>query len=603
MPFKVGPTHGAERARALLRWPLRAKWTLALLSVAIVPMAVVGLLVLDIQRKGLARAEKEVEAAVVDEAATQVMRLVDEASAVTVRARRVFADETLDVEARVRVLGELAAATPSIEGIAFFDDTGRFVDAFVSTESQSRGRSAPSARDNLSLPPGSSTGFRIITIEDSPVLRYEARLEGPVRGIIAVALRSSAIDARLADLSRVRFQAPGRVYLVDESLRLVAGRTTTKSGLPVFESVGWTAKFFSAELLLTTEFVDAGVEKVGTIRTMPVQHLALVVERPASEAFAALASARTALLVVLAAFAGIAALAGFFVVRRVLGPIRTLMALVSRYARRDFRARSEVRSGDELEALGSSLEKMADDLHASEQEIEARARDISNLRRYMPKEAAEAAIDEDNLALGGAKKRVTIVFADVVAFTGFAEKTTPERAVAFLNELFTMLSEIVFRHDGMVDKFIGDCIMAVFHAPASGVEHDETPGDGSRGSAAGGTRDDVARALAAAEDMHAFVASNLPRWREAYDFDVELGIGVSRGDVLIGNLGSSTRMEYTVIGDAVNVAARLETLASARQTLATQEVVAACPDVAFTSLGVHALRGKAQPVEVFEVVS
>jgi class 3 adenylate cyclase len=101
--------------------------------------------------------------------------------------------------------------------------------------------------------------------------------------------------------------------------------------------------------------------------------------------------------------------------------------------------------------------------------------------------------------------------------------------------------------------------------------------------------------------MHAFVASNLPRWREAYAFTCELGIGVASGEVLIGNLGSETRMEYTVVGDAVNVAARLEALARPRQTLTTREVADACPELAFSSLGPHALRGKAQPVEVLEV--
>jgi class 3 adenylate cyclase len=245
-----------------------------------------------------------------------------------------------------------------------------------------------------------------------------------------------------------------------------------------------------------------------------------------------------------------------------------------------------VRSGDELEALGTSLEHMADDLEASEHEIAKRARIETNLRRYMPAEAAEAAaLGDGALDLGGAKRRVTVVFADVVAFTSFAESTSPERSVAFLNELFTILSEIVFRHGGMVDKFLGDCIMAVFRP--SSVD----------------ACDDVTRALAAAEDMHAFVESNLPRWREAYAFTVELGIGVSTGEVLMGNLGSAARMEYTVIGDAVNVAARLESLAGPRQTLTTQEVVDACPGSEFVSLGAHALRGKAKSVEVFEVVT
>jgi class 3 adenylate cyclase len=348
---------------------------------------------------------------------------------------------------------------------------------------------------------------------------------------------------------------------------------------------------FATELLLTTEFDDGGIAKVGTVRTMPKQRWAIVVERPTSEAFAALTTARRAFLLSLAAFTLVAALAGVLVVRGVLGPIAALMQLVRRYGRREFAARSEVRSGDELEALGSSLERMADDLAASEDEIAKRARAEVNLRRYLPAEAAEAAVragdeGERALDLGGAKRSVTVLFADVVAFTGFAESTSPERAVAFLNELFTILTEIVFRHGGMVDKFIGDCVMAVFRPTGAGAA----------------TRDDVARALAAAEDMHSFVASNLPRWREAYAFDVELGIGVATGEVLMGNLGSSTRMEYTVIGDAVNVAARLESLAGPRQTLTTEDVVVACPDVKFASLGAQALRGKAKPVEVFEVV-
>jgi class 3 adenylate cyclase len=221
---------------------------------------------------------------------------------------------------------------------------------------------------------------------------------------------------------------------------------------------------------------------------------------------------------------------------------------------------------------------MADDLSRSEVEIRERTRIETNLRRYLPAEAATAAAS-GALDLGGARRSATVVFADVVAFTGFAERTSPEQAVAFLNELFTILSEIVFRHRGMVDKFIGDCIMAVFL--------DEGASE---------------RALAAAEDMHSFVASNLPRWREVYDFRVELGIGVATGEVLIGNLGSTTRMEYTVVGDAVNIAARLESLARARQTLTTRAVVEACPEVTFASLGTHALRGKANAVEVFEVV-
>lgn len=511
-------------------------------------MTALGLLVLDIQKKGLSRAEKELEAAVVDEAATSVMASFEQAHDVANRVNAIFADERIDVDSRARLIGDVVARAPALSGIAFFDHENVFVDAVVP-------RGGPAGPD-LRVAPAGDRAFH--------GFRYETPLGGPVSGTLVVALSRAELEAKLRDISQVRFGAVDRVYLVDDASR---------SRHAVFASVP------SSELVLTTEYVDRGVAKVATIRTMPAQHLALVVERPTEEAFTALAEARRTFYWVIAGIAAVIALASLLLFGRVVSRVGALVALVGRYGKRDLRARSDVKSGDELEDLGRALEQMADDLSASDAEIAKRTRIEENLKRYLPDEAAKAAASHDTtLALGGARKRVTILFADVVAFTGFAERASPEKAVAFLNELFTILSEVVFRHDGMVDKFIGDCIMAVFQ--------------GDEGAA---------RALAAADDMHAFVESNLPRWRDAYAFDVKLGIGVATGDVLLGNLGSSTRMEYTVIGDAVNVAARLEMLARPRQTLATKEVVLACPDVAFTSLGEHALRGKASPVEVFEV--
>ena len=553
-------------------WTLRAKWSVGVVAVAVVPTVVLGLVVLDIQRAGLARAEQELEAAVVDEAASSLLAALDQTSDTAGRVARIFADQTIDPDARSRLIGDIVARAPAASGVAFFDEQRAFVDAVLPRDRRD---------DALRIPPAGQ-GFRVITLPDGLLApRYEAPLEGPVRGFVVVGVAREAISARLREISLLRFGAPDRVHLVDEARHVLGGGAP---GTPSsFTASGAFPTSFAAELLFTTELDHGGVRKVATVRTLPAQRWALVVERPTDEAFAALASARRAFFLSVAGLAVLAVAAALLLVRGVIGPIDALMVLVRRYGRREFAARSAVKSGDELEALGRSLETMADDLATSEQELERRTRIETNLRRYMPAEAADAATkDEGSLPLGGTRERVTVVFADVVAFTSFAESTSPERAVAFLNELFTMLSEIVFRHGGMVDKFIGDCVMAVFRASATAP-------------------DDVARALAAAEDMHAFAASNLPRWQKAYAFAVELGIGISTGEVLLGNLGSSSRMEYTVIGDAVNVAARLEALARPRQTLTTREVTEACPDLAFTSLGEHALRGRRQAIEVFEV--
>jgi class 3 adenylate cyclase len=177
-----------------------------------------------------------------------------------------------------------------------------------------------------------------------------------------------------------------------------------------------------------------------------------------------------------------------------------------------------------------------------------------------------------------------VLFADVVAFTRFAESSSPEKVVAFLNELFTVLAEVIFRNEGIVDKFIGDCVMAIFGAPNEVEDH-------------------CGRALATAEAIHRFVEANAPAWKTMYGIEVQMAIGVSTGEVLVGNLGSETRMEYTAIGDAVNIAARLEGLAQPGQTLVTAEVAAAAGDAwQFHSIGEHPLRGRKKPVQILEVV-
>jgi len=237
-----------------------------------------------------------------------------------------------------------------------------------------------------------------------------------------------------------------------------------------------------------------------------------------------------------------------------------------------------------MDLLGGAMGDMADQLAAGEREIERRAAVEADLSRFLPAEVARSiAAGEHTLALGGQRRSVSVLFADVVSFTSFAESAPPEQVVAFLNELFTVLSEVVFRHGGTVDKFIGDCVMAIFGAPEDQPDH-------------------AARALAAAEDMHRFVETSAPAWKQKYGVEARLGIGVNTGEALVGNLGSERRMEYTAIGDAINVAARLEGLARPGQTLVTAELARAAGDgFDFVSCGEHPLRGKKLPVEILEL--
>ena len=156
--------------------------------------------------------------------------------------------------------------------------------------------------------------------------------------------------------------------------------------------------------------------------------------------------------------------------------------------------------------------------------------------------------------------------------------------MAILNQLFTILTEIVFRHAGTVDKFIGDCVMAFWGAPEDQPDH-------------------AARAVATAEDMLRWLDVGNEAWQAQYGVTIHLAIGIHTGEAVVGNFGSETRMEYTCIGDTVNVAARLEALARPQQILASRATRDAADGADYIPLGTHQVPGRVEPLELFEVAT
>jgi class 3 adenylate cyclase len=191
------------------------------------------------------------------------------------------------------------------------------------------------------------------------------------------------------------------------------------------------------------------------------------------------------------------------------------------------------------------------------------------------------------LRLGGTRASVTVVFADVVRFTQLAEVEKPEAVVVWLNELFAILTEVVLRNGGVVDKFMGDSIMAFW-----GALDDE--------------RNHASDALRAAAEMARFVQIANRDWSQRLGRSLELGIGVNSGECIVGNLGSSKRMEYTVVGDAVNIAARLEKHAAPGQILvgdATRREAAGASEFDFVFVGQQRVAGRREMLDIYELVS
>jgi adenylate cyclase len=181
----------------------------------------------------------------------------------------------------------------------------------------------------------------------------------------------------------------------------------------------------------------------------------------------------------------------------------------------------------------------------------------SNFERYFaPAVAARIAREPGAVQLGGEKRTVVVLFSDIRGFTQLSERMRPDDTASLLSEYFTAMVDCVFRHGGMLDKFIGDAVMAQWGAPI------EEP-------------DDADRAVRAAADMMRELESLNAKWRASGQPELQIGIGLDRGEVFAGNIGSERRLEFTVIGDAVNRAWQLCASAAAGEVLLTDDVRAA----------------------------
>jgi adenylate cyclase len=258
--------------------------------------------------------------------------------------------------------------------------------------------------------------------------------------------------------------------------------------------------------------------------------------------------------------------------------LRRVNTALKRVEQLDYVHVEGVHTGDELEDLANGFNHMVDGL-----------KERDKLRTTFGKYMTAAVMDHlmaGKVALGGESLKVTILFTDIRSFTGISEKMDPQQLVALLNEYFTEMVGIVMSEDGVVDKYIGDAIMAVFGAPVP-------------------KPDDAVNAVRAAVKMRRALQVLNTRLAERGLATLRTGIGIHTGEVVAGNIGSERRMEYTVIGDAVNLASRLETstkdlgvnvLISEDTYALTKHVVEARPVREIT------VKGRKAPVMTYEVL-
>ncbi|MFC5470023.1 CHASE2 domain-containing protein [Cohnella suwonensis] len=205
--------------------------------------------------------------------------------------------------------------------------------------------------------------------------------------------------------------------------------------------------------------------------------------------------------------------------------------------------------------------------------------------RYISPDLVKQIVAQDiDIKLGGDLKMITILFLDIRGFTPLSEKLTPPELVDTLNTMFNMITETTLRNEGTIDKFIGDAAMILFNAPLDVAEHERM-------------------AVKTAYEIQQGMNKIRDQILEKYQCEVNVGIGIHAGNVVVGNIGSYLRVDYTAIGDNVNIAARIESQTKKGQVHVSEQVYEKTKDFFRFDEGEDRMfKGKSHPIRVYEVL-
>jgi len=380
------------------------------------------------------------------------------------------------------------------------------------------------------------------------------------------------------DLDRLRqavaghpFQRTGTIDIVDEDGIEVLGerpedlssRAIVKEALP---RIATGTPIIAVESTLRGD----GEPALGAFAVPGAIPWAVVVEKSEADAYFAVGQMIRSLAIWIAVGLVAAAIGALVFAVRISRPILRIGEAATEVGKGNFAARvTDVRSRDEIGDLASRINTMIVQINERFQ-----------LAKFVSGGtiAAIQKSDAGGVRLGGERREVAILFADIRGYTAFAEPRSPETVVEVLNSYFQRLADLVSAHRGDIDKYVGDQIMAVFHGEAMAA-------------------DSAACSLAIQDAMEAVKAEH-PEW------GLDIGIGVDMGEVVMGAMGSKERMDYTVLGDHVNLAARLCSYAAAKQTIVSEAVagkIRTDPTFTLEALEPIKVKGKSGALSVYSV--
>jgi adenylate cyclase len=300
-----------------------------------------------------------------------------------------------------------------------------------------------------------------------------------------------------------------------------------------------------------------------------------ILQRSVSDGLAPYLALQAALLFIAALSLAVTLAGAIRIARRITRPVSRLADAAREIARGNYEVRVASRSGDEIGELARAFDGMARGLAERD-----RMRDV--LGKVASSEVVTQLL-EGEIELGGTEVEATVMFTDIRNFTTICESLTPQQSLSLLNEYLTAISRVVERHEGVVDKFLGDGVMAIFGAPVT-------------------RPDDAQRAIVAGLEIAECISLLRPTLAARGLPSPDVGVGLNTSRVVGGNIGSPSRLNYTVLGDGVNLASRLESLTKRYQVpivcgMRTRESVTG---IVFRELDKVRVRGRSVAERIFE---
>ena len=385
-------------------------------------------------------------------------------------------------------------------------------------------------------------------------------------------------------ISAIRVGHTGHAFVLDQSGRLIAHpdislvlRGTNDEALIAMRRLRQEIDAASGEAITIKN--TEGETVVTAMAAIPGADWMVFVEQPLSEAFAPIRSAlwRTGgLLLAGTAFAGALA---YWLARRMTGPIRQLEEGTERIGAGQFDHRINIATGDEFERLATRFNRMAGELAVSQERSER----IARLKRFLAPQVAELVEKAgDESVLAGQRAEVVVVFCDLRGFTAFSARSGPVEIMQVLGDYYEALGSIITRYEATLTSFSGDGLMVLVNAPVPCAEP-------------------ALRAVEMATDMQKVVQSLVAGWRSR-GYKIGFGVGLAMGWATVGRIGYESRVEYTAIGNVVNLASRLCSSAEDEQILIDPALAEAVRDkLPLIALGTRRFKGFDKELAVFSV--